>query len=102
MSQRISDPELSWRSLGVVIAGFVSLCLSFAPLYVATLPIFMESICREFGWSRTAVTAGVSVGFVCGMFALAVGVRVDRFRPRTVILVSTATFGATLAATKNG
>jgi len=67
-------------------------------MYVATLPLFMEDIGHEFGWSRTAVTAGVSVGFVAGIFSPAVGVLVDRFRPRNVILVSTATFGAALAA----
>jgi MFS transporter, OFA family, oxalate/formate antiporter len=98
MSLKNLDLELTWRSFGVVVASFVSLCLSFAPMYVATLPIFMEDICHEFGWSRTAVTAGVSVGFVTGIFAPAVGVLVDRFRPRNVILVSTATFGVTLAA----
>jgi MFS transporter, OFA family, oxalate/formate antiporter len=92
------DAELSWRSLGVVIASFVSLFLSFAPMYVVTLPVFMEHICHEFGWSRTAVTAGVSVGFVCGLFAPAVGMLVDRFKPRKVIIVSTVTFGATLVA----
>ena len=92
------DAELSWRSLGVVIASFVSLFLSFAPMYVVTLPVFMDDICHEFGWSRTAVTAGVSTGFVCGLFAPVVGIMVDRFRPRRVIIVSTATFGATLAA----
>lgn len=92
------DPELSWRSLGVVAASFVSLCLSFAPMYVATLPVFMDGICLEFGWSRTAVTAGISVGFFCGVFAPAVGVVVDRVGPRSVILLSTGIFGGTLAA----
>src|ERR1700688_1630120 len=92
------DRELSWRSFGVVVASFLSLCLSFAPMYVATLPVFMDGICLEFGWSRTAVTAGISVGFICGIFAPPVGVLVDRVGPRSVILLSTAIFGGTMAA----
>lgn len=92
------DPELSWRSFGVMVASFLSLCLSFPPMYVATLPVFMDGICLEFGWSRTAVTAGISVGFICGIFAPAVGVLVDRVGPRSVILLSTAIFGGSMAA----
>src|ERR1700676_194364 len=92
------DRELSWRSFGVVVASFLSLCLSFPPMYVATLPVFMDGICLEFGWSRTAVMAGISVGFICGIFAPPVGVLVDRVGPRSVILLSTAIFGGTMAA----
>ena len=67
-------------------------------MYVATLPKFMEDIGHEFGWSRTAVAAGVSVELIAGIFAPTIGVLVDRFRPRNVILISTAIFGVTLAA----
>ena len=56
---------------------------------VATLSIFVEPMTREFGWSRTSVSAAVSVGGVLGaLIAPALGSFADRNGARAVLLLA--------------
>ncbi|MDH3318099.1 MAG: MFS transporter [Betaproteobacteria bacterium] len=56
---------------------------------VATLSIFVEPMTREFGWSRTAISAAVSVGGVLGaLVAPAIGVFLDRNGARAVLCLA--------------
>jgi sugar phosphate permease len=56
---------------------------------VATLSIFIEPMTREFGWSRTAISAAVSVGGVLGaLVAPALGGFLDRNGARAVLLTA--------------
>jgi sugar phosphate permease len=53
---------------------------------VATLSIFVEPMTSEFGWSRTAISAAVSVGGVLGAFiAPSLGSFLDRNGARAVL-----------------
>jgi sugar phosphate permease len=56
---------------------------------VATLSIFVEPMTREFGWSRTEISAAVSVGGVLGaLVAPALGSFLDRNGARAVLLLA--------------
>ena len=56
---------------------------------VATLSIFVEPMIREFGWSRTSISAAVSVGGILGaLIAPALGAFLDRNGARAVLLLA--------------
>lgn len=56
---------------------------------VATLSIFVAPMTGEFGWSRTALSAAVSVGGVLGaLIAPALGTFLDRNGARAVLLLA--------------
>ncbi|MDH4175614.1 MAG: MFS transporter, partial [Betaproteobacteria bacterium] len=56
---------------------------------VATLSIFVEPMTAEFGWSRTAISAAVSLGGVLGaLVSPALGGFLDRNGARTVLCVA--------------
>jgi sugar phosphate permease len=62
---------------------------------VATLSIFVEPMTREFGWSRTSVSAAVSVGGVLGaLIAPALGSFADRNGARAVLLLAVLLTGS--------
>ena len=62
---------------------------------VATLSIFVEPMTREFGWSRTSVSAAVSVGGVLGaLVAPALGSFADRNGARAVLLLAVLLTGS--------
>lgn len=71
-----------WVVLGVVC------CVSFARQgpAVATLSIFVDPMTRELGWSRTAISAAVSVGgLLAAVVSPALGPLVDRHGARSLL-----------------
>ena len=64
---------------------------------VATLSIFVEPMTREFGWSRTEISAAVSAGGILGaLVAPAIGVFLDRNGARAVLCLAVLLMGASL------
>jgi sugar phosphate permease len=74
-----------WAILGCVCAaGFARQGSAVAPL-----SIFVEPMIAEFGWSRTEISAAVSVGGVLGaLVAPALGAFLDRNGARAVLLLA--------------
>ena len=64
---------------------------------VATLSIFVEPMSAEFGWTRTELSAAVSIGGILGALAAPfIGPIVDRSGARAVLGVAVLTTGITL------
>ena len=64
---------------------------------VATLSIFVEPMTHEFGWSRTEISAAVSVGGVLGaLIAPALGGFLDRNGARAVLLLAVLLSGVSV------
>ena len=67
--------------------------------YVASVVLlgftaFFEPISKEFGWNYTKISLAVGLrGLVIGIFAPFIGVFVDRFGSRKLILSGTITIG---------
>jgi len=62
---------------------------------VGTLSIFVEPMTREFSWSRTSISAAVSVGGVLGaLISPALGSFLDRNGARAVLLLAVLLTGA--------
>jgi len=96
-----SRDEDSIRYKGWRVVGAASACVfvSFASLLVYTFGIFLKPLTAEFGWSRE----GASAAF--GVAALAVaacspplGLLLDRYPARRIIMPSLAVFGLAFAS----
>lgn len=73
----------------IIAAATFGLSLSFAPIFVYTLPVLMKMIAQEFQWSRSEVSAGISIA----MLAMAIvtpmaGFILDRFKVKWVLSIS--------------
>lgn len=77
-------PAQEWRAHWLVVASaFVALSLGGVP--VATLGLFMEPLQAEFGWSRSEISAGMTIfALVTTPLTPFAGALVDRFGPRAV------------------
>jgi MFS family permease len=61
---------------------------STAVLHTYAIGPFMEPIGAEFGWSRTQLSAGITItGLAGAVFSIPVGLMVDRIGPRIVGLI---------------
>src|SRR5690242_18373743 len=71
----------------VAIAAFLAL-FSIVGLALYGLPLYYDSMVKEFGWSRTQVTSGNALSkLVIGpLFGFVAGWLVDRFGPRLLMM----------------
>ncbi|MCB2072183.1 MAG: MFS transporter [Novosphingobium sp.] len=95
----ISAPSAGqeWRTNWLlVLSGMIGISIGTIPS--ATLGLFMEPLNQEFGWSRTQISAGLTVFAIVSLpltpFA---GMLVDRFGPRRVAVPGVAISAAVFA-----
>jgi MFS family permease len=68
----------------IVAAGCVLGCLAEGSVFA--LPVFLQPIARETGWSITGVSAAMTIGFLAMAFAsMAWGNLSDRWGPRPIV-----------------
>lgn len=89
-----------WKSgWGVVLAAFVG--FSFLSIMTGSLSMFIEPVANEFGWSRTLVASGFTMGTaMSALLSPFFGIIVDRYGSRRVALpgvVATALITAAFA-----
>ncbi len=80
----------------IVAAGALLGCIAIGSAF--SLPVFLVPMTQETGWSRTGISAAMTIGFL----AMAVGSVVwgslsDRFGPRLVVLTGSILLAASLA-----
>jgi sugar phosphate permease len=85
------------RDVQVTATAFAAL-FSVVGLALYGLPLYYDSMVREFGWSRTMVTSGNALSkLVVGpVFGFAAGWIVDRFGPRRLMLAGILMAGGAL------
>ncbi|HJZ70833.1 MAG TPA: MFS transporter, partial [Vicinamibacterales bacterium] len=90
-------PKRTLRDVQVTATAFAAL-FSVVGLALYGLPLYYDSMVREFGWSRTMVTSGNALSkLVVGpVFGFAAGWIVDRFGPRRLMLAGILMAGAAL------
>jgi sugar phosphate permease len=89
----------NWRGRDVqVTATAFAALFSVVGLALYGLPLYYDSMVREFGWSRTMVTSGNALSkLVVGpAFGFAAGWIVDRFGPRRLMLAGILMAGGAL------
>jgi sugar phosphate permease len=87
-----------WR---VVVAAVVGAALSPATLVNVPFSLFIPALQTEFGWSRPAITAALSVFIGVLIVSLPISGRlVDRFGARRVVVPSIVLYGLALASVR--
>jgi len=79
--------------------------MSVAPLMMYTMGIFIQPLEQEFGWTRAAITSGLSVyAAISVLFSSIVGMVIDRIGPRRIAIVGVVGFVVAfgMLATING
>ena len=73
---------MNWKLVGTSCAGFF-----FFSIMTSSLSVFMLPLSREFGWSRTLISAGVTLaaGMAVVLFPF-VGVLIDRYGARRIAM----------------
>ncbi len=80
---------------GYIIVAAASSIQMVSMGIVNTFGIFFKPLLAEFGWSRATLSGASSVSFlIMGLVSIIVGVLIDRFSPRIVMVVCGLFFGA--------
>jgi MFS family permease len=88
------SPELTSRSASVFLASFVGLFCGPGPMFVSSLGLMMAAISVDFGWSRgTFSLVPLVASWTAALSSPVFGRLMDRFSPRSVLLLSTLLFG---------
>jgi predicted MFS family arabinose efflux permease len=85
------------RGWGTVLACFVG--FSFLSLMTGTVSMFIQPVSEEFGWSRTLVASGVSIGAVATTLGSPfAGLLYDRFGARRLAIPGVTITALSIAA----
>jgi predicted MFS family arabinose efflux permease len=95
VDERSSQYE-GWR---VAAASGVGVFVSFASLLVYTFGVFLKPLSEEFAWSREAVSAAFGIAaMTVAVCSPPLGLLLDHFPPRRIIVPSMAVFGCAFAS----
>jgi MFS family permease len=93
------ENSIRYPGWGVATAAFAGVMTSFAPIVPYTFSLFLNPLHAAFGWKREAIdgtfaTAAITVALVSPF----IGMLLDRFPPRRIILPSIFVFALALAS----
>jgi MFS family permease len=80
----------------IVAAGGLLGCVAIGAMF--SLPVFLQPIAQDTGWSVTGVSTAMTIGFIAmALASMAWGGLSDRFGPRVVVLTGSIVLAASLA-----
>ncbi|MCE3289315.1 MAG: transporter [Caulobacter sp.] len=80
----------------IVAAGGLLGCVAMGAMF--SLPVFLQTMARQTGWSVTGISTAMTIAFLTMAFAsMAWGALSDRFGPRIVVLTGSVVLAASLA-----
>lgn len=87
--------NLTYRWI-IVAAGGLLGCIAIGAMF--SLPVFLQPIAKDTGWSVTGISSAMTVGFLAMAFAsMAWGNLSDRWGPRPVVLIGSVLLAAAIA-----
>jgi predicted MFS family arabinose efflux permease len=94
-----NESSISYPGWGVAAGAFVGVMTSFAPIIPYTFSLFLNPLHETLGWRRESISiafgiAAITVSFVSPL----IGLLLDRFPPRRVILPCIVIFALSLAS----
>ena len=93
------ESKLSYAGWGVAAAAFVGVMTSFAPIVPYTFSLFLNPLHAAFGWRREAMTGTFALAAITvALVSPFIGMLLDRFPPRRIILPSIVVFAVALAS----
>ena len=89
----MQDSRYRWV---IVAAGGLLGCVAIGGMF--SLPVFLQPIARDTGWSVTGVSSAMTIGFLAMAFTSMIwGTLSDRFGPLPVVLTGSIVIAASLA-----
>lgn len=94
-----NESSIRYPGWGVAAAAFVGVMTSFAPMVPYTFSLFLNPLHESLGWHRESLDgafglAAITVAFVSPL----IGLLLDRFPPRRIILPCILVFACALAS----
>src|SRR5437879_5678582 len=81
----------------IVAAGGLLGCVAIGGMF--SLPVFLQPIAKDTGWSVTGISSAMTIGFLAMAFtSMAWGTLTDRFGPRPVVLTGSVVLALSLFA----
>jgi MFS family permease len=89
-----TEGSIRYPGWGVALAAFVGVMVSFAAIMPYTFSLFLEPLSKAFGWHREAISSAFGIAAITvAVFSPGIGMLLDRFPPRRIILPSVIVFG---------
>src|SRR6201994_563017 len=90
---RMTNSAYRWV---IVAAGGVLGCVAIGGMF--SLPVFLQPIARDTGWSVTGVSSAMTIGFLAmACTSMIWGTLSDKYGPRPVVLTGSIVIAASLA-----
>jgi predicted MFS family arabinose efflux permease len=98
-SRRDDESSIHYAGWGVLAASFTGVMVSFAPIVPYTFSLFLDPLHAAFGWKREAMGGAFALAAITvALVSPGIGVLLDRFPPRRIILPSILVFAVALAS----
>ncbi len=93
------EDSLGYAGWRIILAAFVGVGVSFAPMVPFTFSLFVAPLQGAFGWNREAISDAFAIAaLTVAAVSPALGSLLDRIPPRRVILPSIVVFAAAMAS----
>src|SRR5580698_3517299 len=97
--QGANEGSIHYAGWGVAGAAFVGVMTSFSPIVPYTFSLFLNPLHAAFGWRREAMTGTFALAAITvAVVSPFIGLLLDRFPPRRIILPSILIFALALAS----
>ena len=94
-----NEGTIRYRGWGVAAAAFVGVMTSFAPIVPYTFSLFLNPLHEALGWRRESIDGAFGLAAITvALVSPLIGMLLDRFPPRRIILPSIVVFAAGLAS----
>ncbi|MGA7521314.1 MAG: MFS transporter [Acidobacteriaceae bacterium] len=98
-AERARESSLHYAGWGVLAAAFVGVGVSFAPIVPYTFSLFLDPLHAAFGWKREAMGGAFALAAITvALVSPVIGLLLDRFPPRRIILPAILVFALALAS----
>jgi predicted MFS family arabinose efflux permease len=93
------ETTIRYPGWGVLAAAFTGVMVSFAPIVPYTFSLFLDPLHAAFGWKREAMGGAFALAAITvALVSRLIGLLLDRFAPRRIILPGILVFAVGLAA----
>jgi predicted MFS family arabinose efflux permease len=97
--QAANESSRHYAGWAVVAAAFAGVMVSFAPIVPYTFSLFLSPLHAAFGWKREAIGGAFALAAITvALVSPLIGLLLDRFPPRRIILPSIFIFALALAS----
>lgn len=96
---RTDEGSLYYAGWGVLAAAFIGVMVSFAPIIPYTFSLFLDPLHAAFGWKRESMGGAFALAAITvALVSPLIGLLLDRFPPRRVILPAILAFAVALVS----